>query len=125
MRYAMILLIGLLIFGPRLSAQPLPRGDERTVEQRVAGLESEVQRLESSLKKTSAFAGLVPVFFGIFCALWAQNTRRSAVLWFFLGLVFMIIAGFVVLIKNEGDRRRRQLRRFSADRPQQSRPTET
>lgn len=112
----MILLIGLLVFAPRLSAQPLPRGNEPTVEQRVATLEGEVRRLESSLKKTSALAGMVPIFFGIFCALWAQNTRRSAVLWFFLGLFFTIIAGFVVLIKNEGDRRRRQPRPFSEGR---------
>ena len=116
----MILLIGLLGFVPRLAAQPLPRGDERTVEQRVAVLESEVRSLESSLQKTSALAGMVPIFFGLFCALWAQNTRRSAVLWFFLGLVFMIIAGFVVLIKNEGDRRRRQFRPFSKERRPES-----
>ena len=42
--------------------------------------------------------------FGAFCALWAQNTRRSPWLWFFLGLFFSVIAAVIVLlVKNSDD----------------------
>jgi hypothetical protein len=48
--------------------------------------------------------GLVLLLFGGFCALWAQNTGRSAWLWFFLGLIFNVFAMVVVLAKNPGQR---------------------
>ncbi len=47
---------------------------------------------------------LFGIFFGIFCALWAQNTNRSAWLWFFLGLFFAPLTGLVLLYKNSQDR---------------------
>lgn len=47
-----------------------------------------------------ASAGFVTFLFGIFCAHWAQNTGRSAWLWFFLGLLFAPITGVVLLLKN-------------------------
>ena len=47
--------------------------------------------------------GLVFFLFGIFCAYWAQTTKRSAWLWFFLGLFFAPIAGLVLLYKNSND----------------------
>lgn len=53
-----------------------------------------------------AFApiGLVFYLFGIFCAYWAQNTGRSAWLWFFVGWFFAPITGLVLLHKNSGGR---------------------
>jgi hypothetical protein len=48
--------------------------------------------------------GLVLFFFAVFCALWAQNTGRSAWLWFFLGLFFHIITALVLLTKNSNDK---------------------
>jgi hypothetical protein len=47
--------------------------------------------------------GLVFFLFGIFCAYWAQTTKRNAWLWFFLGLFFAPIAGLVLLYKNSND----------------------
>lgn len=44
--------------------------------------------------------GFVTFLFGIFCAQWAQNTGRSAWLWFFLGFLFAPITGVVLLLKN-------------------------
>ena len=48
--------------------------------------------------------------FGAFCALWAQNTGRNAWLWFFLGLLFSVIAIFFLLTKNANDIQRRKIR---------------
>ena len=51
-----------------------------------------------------ATEGFVAFLFGIFTAYWAQTTRRSAWLWFFLGLLFAPITGVVLLYKNSEDR---------------------
>jgi hypothetical protein len=44
--------------------------------------------------------GALVLLFGAFCALWAQNTGRNAWLWFFLGVMFHVIAVAVLLYKN-------------------------
>ncbi len=49
--------------------------------------------------------GLVTILYGMFCALWAQNSGRSALLWFFLGLFGHIITCIVLLAKNSTDRK--------------------
>ncbi|HEY8901064.1 MAG TPA: hypothetical protein VIM61_11690 [Chthoniobacterales bacterium] len=48
--------------------------------------------------------GAVLFLFGAFCALWAQNTNRSAWLWFFLGVFLNFIAVLVLLFKNSNDK---------------------
>jgi formate hydrogenlyase subunit 3/multisubunit Na+/H+ antiporter MnhD subunit len=45
-------------------------------------------------------AGIVFFLFGIFCAYWAQTTKRNPWVWFFLGLFFAPITGLVLLYKN-------------------------
>jgi fatty acid desaturase len=50
--------------------------------------------------------GLVFFLFGIFCAQWAQNTQRSALLWFFLGWFLAPFTGLVLLYKNGQDQAR-------------------
>ncbi len=47
-----------------------------------------------------ASIGLVFYLFGIFCAYWAQETGRSTIVWFFLGLFFAPFAGLALLSKN-------------------------
>lgn len=47
-----------------------------------------------------ATTGFVTFLFGIFCAYWAQTTRRNPWLWFFLGLLFAPITGLFLLHKN-------------------------
>jgi hypothetical protein len=54
-------------------------------------------------------SGLVLILFGVFCALWAQNTNRSPWLWFFLGLFFNVITVIFLLIKNADDLRKKNL----------------
>ncbi|MEQ9401738.1 MAG: hypothetical protein RJQ04_21405 [Longimicrobiales bacterium] len=48
------------------------------------------------------YAPVAVVFylFGIFCAYWAQETDRSAFLWFVMGTLFAPFAGPVLLVKN-------------------------
>lgn len=70
---------------------------------RVEGLEAQVRALEERVE--SLPIGLVLILFGGFCALWAQNTGRSAWLWFVLGLLFNVFAMVAVLIKNPGEPR--------------------
>jgi len=48
---------------------------------------------------------LVFFLFGIFCAYWAQRTRRSAWGWSFLGWFFAPITGLVLLSKNSRESR--------------------
>ncbi len=47
--------------------------------------------------------GFVCFLFAIFCAYWAQTTKRNAYLWFFLGFFFAPITGLVLLFKNSTD----------------------
>ncbi len=56
-----------------------------------------------SLRNQAAGGCGLGMLFAAFCALWAQNTRRSAWLWFFLGLFFSVIAVVVLLYKNSQD----------------------
>ena len=49
--------------------------------------------------------GLILVLFGGFCALWAQNTGRSAWAWFFLGLLFNVFTLIALLSKNAREAR--------------------
>jgi len=51
-----------------------------------------------------ASTGYVNLLFAIFSAYWAQSTRRSGVVWFFLGLFFAPITGLVLLYKYSHDR---------------------
>jgi formate hydrogenlyase subunit 3/multisubunit Na+/H+ antiporter MnhD subunit len=50
-----------------------------------------------------ATTGFVTFLFGIFCAYWAQTTKRSGWLWFFLGFFFAPITGIFLLNKNASD----------------------
>ena len=74
-----------------------------------APLESRVSKLERELNDKSG--GVALFLFGAFCALWAQNTGRSAWLWFFLGLFFNVISVLVLLYKNSTDPRRGAVQR--------------
>ena len=81
----------------------------------LSRLSSDVSRLESAIDDAST--GVVLFLCGVFCALWAQNTRRSPWLWFFLGLFFHVITLLVLLAKNAGDRRNGDPRVPAMDRP--------
>lgn len=91
------------IFPAVAHAQPQPPSEN------VSRLERRVKRLETKIAQIGNDQGLTLILFGAFCALWAQNTGRSAWLWFFLGLFFSFITVFVLLWKNSNDidRRRR------------------
>ena len=47
-----------------------------------------------------ASTGLVFYLFAIFCAYWAQETSRSSLTWFFLGLFCAPFTGLALLSKN-------------------------
>lgn len=72
-------------------------GATDVTEQRLARLEQRVSRLDSLVS-----IGLVSA---AICALWAQNTGRNPWLWFFLGLIFSVLALFFLLYKNADDLR--------------------
>jgi uncharacterized BrkB/YihY/UPF0761 family membrane protein len=71
------------------------------LEDRISNLESDLRSVRSQVSDASD--GAVFFLFGAFCALWAQNTRRSPWLWFFVGLFFSVIAVLVLLYKNSQD----------------------
>jgi hypothetical protein len=55
-----------------------------------------------------ASAGFVTFLFGIFCAYWAQTTRRGPWTWFFFGFFLAPVAGLVLLSKNSDELRARE-----------------
>ncbi len=90
----------------------------KTLDVRVGELESETARLRSEIKqrdgeiqqlsskvKEANRIGFPLFLFGAFCALWAQNTGRSAWGWFFLGALFNVITVVVLLAKNSSDKK--------------------
>ncbi len=84
-----------------------------SLEERVQQLESEINykdiqhqnELNNLKSKVSSYApmGMLLFLFGGFCALWAQNTGRSAWAWFFAGLFLSVLALIVVLSTNSND----------------------
>lgn len=69
-------------------------GQERSIETRLERIERQVKDQDT---------GIVLFLSGAFCALWAQNTGRSAWLWFFLGALFSVIPILFLLSKNAED----------------------
>lgn len=80
----------------------VPEIEAQTLEKRVQDLERQVDRLATS--------GLVLFLFGVFCALWAQETNRGAWGWFFFGLFLGPIAAVVLLQKNAKEKNRAERR---------------
>ncbi len=100
----------LLISQPALgqSASTLAPNPDATAHE-ITQLKTRVSQLERLVKELES-TGLVLFLFGVFCALWAQNTGRNAWLWFFLGLFGSLITVIVLLVKNSDDRFRESLR---------------
>src|SRR6185295_2590432 len=73
-----------------------------STEARLSELEQRLNSLESVRKDAAGGCGL-SLLFGAFCALWAQNTWRNALLWFVLGAVFSVVTVLVLLYKNSQD----------------------
>ena len=112
--HALFLMIFALSVSSGLAQQTLPPGYQQTTDQKISSLQDEVRSLQSKVDamrnstNTAATGGGVSFLFGVFCALWAQNTNRSAWLWFFLGLFFTVITAIVLLVKNSDDKFNRQ-----------------
>jgi hypothetical protein len=94
-RFLILLVIVSLIASGHAFAQQQEDYRMNQLEQRVDGLDHKV--------KADGDAVMVLFLFGAFCALWAQNTGRSAWLWFFLGMFFNVITIFFLLTKNSND----------------------
>ena len=98
-----------LVVGMILLAGMAPqRACGQTDTQRITNLDYRVLNLEHRVSN-AASGGAAVVLFGAFCALWAQNTGRSAWLWFFLGLLFSVVTVLVLLYKNSKDKAQRGL----------------
>ncbi|MDC0602542.1 hypothetical protein OAP14_05875 [Aliiglaciecola sp.] len=108
------LFLFLLFFGHQGDAFSLEPSLEQTTEElenKVNRLESQVRHLEdaqttaeseiSQLQESIERNGLALILFGVFCAWWAKTTGRSALLWFFLGLLFHVFSGIALLIKTQ------------------------
>ena len=111
---ALTLMIYALSVSPGLAQPSLPPGYPQNTDQKISSLQVEVTNLKAKVESmknpanTAATGGGVSFLFGAFCALWAQNTNRSAWLWFFLGLFFTVITAVVLLVKNSDDKFNRQ-----------------
>jgi FtsH-binding integral membrane protein len=74
-------------------------------------IESRLAKVEKDYRETGA--GLFVS--GIFCALWAQYTRRSSWLWFFFGLILAPLALIVLVWKNANDLSDGKMRYWTRD----------
>lgn len=93
-----------------LTPTPSPEALQQEVKklkQQMKVLDERIDVLSSGSKPNPSFSvnsdvstGGVAILFGAFCALWAQNTKRNALLWFFFGAIFNVIAVLVLLYKN-------------------------
>jgi hypothetical protein len=84
-------------------------GAEGDLEARIASLESsiehqrrELERQRSDIEELGGIMAYVSLLFGTVFALWAQNRDRSALGWFFCGVipVLNVVAAFVLLHLN-------------------------
>jgi hypothetical protein len=80
---------------------------EESVDARIQALEKRIAHQESSVRDNSS-DGATVFLYGVFCALWAQNTGRNAWLWFFLGVMFSVVTVLFLLAKNSEDRKKRR-----------------
>ena len=123
MEYVRAAALAFAIAGCSTAAALQPEGDRvrlRELESGVSDLHSEVQDLDSRLDRVesgvsdtkskleeNASGGAALFLFGAFCALWAQNTGRSAWAWFFFGIFFSVITVVVLLAKNSREMKTR------------------
>ena len=83
--------------------------ETRDLESDVRSVRDQLHALERDRRRESRNeSGLALFMVGVFCALWAQNTGRSAWLWFFLGLFFNVVTLLVLLAKNSNDNAERR-----------------
>lgn len=77
----------------------------QSMTRKISDLEVEVRILKSwQSRVSSTIAFSVIALCGTFCAIWAQNTRRNAILWFISGASLNILALPFVLYFNWRDR---------------------
>lgn len=116
-----LLLLATLFFCSSALAQqktPAPTSKPAALQQEVTKLKSQVKVLKDRISVLSAKSksnwpdhsevstGGIAILFGAFCALWAQNTRRNALLWFLCGVFFSVIAVLILLYKNSKTNRK-------------------
>ncbi len=105
-RFLLLLFVSLYITSAFAAVGEAEVNSDSQLETRVSNLENRVSGLDSDFNrrvKDAGPGGLVLFLFGAFCALWAQNTGRSAWLWFFLGLFLNFIAVLILLEKNSDE----------------------
>jgi len=86
------------------SMMPIAFADtDQQARSEISQINTRLNKLDQDVKNAGT-GGVVLFLFGAFCALWAQNTGRSAWLWFFLGLFFSVITVIVLLARNSDDR---------------------
>ena len=108
----LLLLLSLFLPAPIRAATPASSPQrvvfgENPNDQRIDDLQRRVSKLENPGPRVGVDLGGVAFLFGIFCALWAQNTGRGPWLWFFLGFFFTFVAAIILLVKNANDRKSR------------------
>jgi len=104
-----ITLFALLITLAYFSFPLLAMADDdelQRLNQKVYQLEKQINTQETELGKIARNSAPLLFLFGAFCALWAQNTGRSAWLWFFLGAIFNVFTVLFVLAWNQGQKPR-------------------
>jgi hypothetical protein len=109
MIHRLLLLCLLLWMSLPAAGQSVPDPAIGPLKQKISQLETRIIELERLARKPDS-GGVVLFLFGVFCALWAQNTGRNPWLWFFVGFAGSIVTVIILLMKNSSDRRHRLLR---------------
>ena len=81
------------------SVESKQKSSEAETHSKIQQIETKLRKLEKDYRDT----GIGFFVSGIFCALWAQYTRRSSWLWFFFGLILAPLALIMLAWKNADD----------------------
>jgi hypothetical protein len=94
---------------PNINAQ-VSKEEFEQLSSKVATLENENNILKSNVRAEiddtkRRIEGYAPMFlllflYGTVCALWAQGTNRSAIAWFFSGMIFSVLTAITVMYIN-------------------------
>lgn len=106
-------LLALSIALAHFSFSPVVTADDElsSLSQKVDQLEEQVnaQATElSDIRRIARNSAPLLFLFAAFSALWAQNTGRSAWLWFFLGAIFSVFTVLFVLAWNRDQKQRQE-----------------
>jgi uncharacterized membrane protein YfcA len=83
---------------------------------RVSSVQADMRSVRedvTDLRKEGGLVGVCALAAAVFCAYWAQSTRRNSLLWFLFGLLLSPVAVIALLVKNAADLKKRRAKELA------------